>query len=123
MTAVSMTESTGNFFFFSSVSQRLKSRGITDSITDRMPTKNLSIPINWQVVDDQGIAKLTRQFKFPDFKSALNFVNQVGQLAEKYHHHPLLELAWGQVTVWWWTHQTQGLTELDFRLAEQTNHL
>jgi 4a-hydroxytetrahydrobiopterin dehydratase len=85
--------------------------------------ENKQIPVGWQLVDDQGLAKLTREFKFPDFQAALQFTNQVGAMAEKYHHHPLIELEWGRVAVWWWTHKTHGLTDLDHRLADQTSQL
>jgi 4a-hydroxytetrahydrobiopterin dehydratase len=62
----------------------------------------------------QGIAKT---FLFPDFKTALAFVNRVGEIAEAQGHHPDLHLAWGRVDVETWTHDTGGLTEKDTRLA------
>jgi 4a-hydroxytetrahydrobiopterin dehydratase len=68
----------------------------------------------WQVVGDHHLA---RSFDFPDFASALAFVNRVGALAEEEGHHPDLHLTWGRVDVTTWTHKIDGLTESDFILA------
>jgi len=68
----------------------------------------------WNVVDEHHLA---RTYKFPDFKTALGFVNQVGALAEEQGHHPDILLAWGKVEITIWTHKVNGLTESDFILA------
>ena len=60
---------------------------------------------------------LTNNFTFPDFVTALDFVNRVGKIAENEGHHPDLYLAWGKVRVETWTHKIDGLTESDFILA------
>jgi 4a-hydroxytetrahydrobiopterin dehydratase len=75
---------------------------------------------NWQVADGHH---LTRSFSFPDFKSALDFVNRVGAVAEQEGHHPDLYLAWGKVDVKSWTHKIDGLTESDFILAAKIERL
>jgi len=75
---------------------------------------------NWQVVDGHH---LTRSFAFPDFKTALDFVNRVGAVAEEEGHHPDLYLAWGKVDVKTWTHKIDGLTESDFILAAKIDRL
>ena len=41
---------------------------------------------NWSVANQHH---LHREFKFPDFKQALEFVNRVGALAEEQGHHPI----------------------------------
>ena len=74
----------------------------------------------WSVV---GEHHLTRNYKFPDFKTALAFVNRVGALAEEQGHHPDLLLAWGKVEVTLWTHAVNGLTESDFILAAKIDRL
>jgi len=66
---------------------------------------------------------LTKTFKFPDFVSALAFVNRVGALAEQQAHHPDIYLAWGKVGVEIWTHKINGLTESDFVLAAKIDAL
>jgi len=75
---------------------------------------------DWQVVDEHHLA---RTFRFPDFVSALAFVNRVGELAETEGHHPNIFLAWGKVTVEVWTHKVDALTESDFILAAKIDRL
>jgi len=70
----------------------------------------------WQVVNQHH---LTKSFSFPDFRTALEFVNRVGGIAEAEGHHPDLFLAWGKVDVKIWTHKVDGLTESDFILADK----
>jgi len=74
----------------------------------------------WNVV---GEHHLTRAYKFPDFKSALVFVNKVGALAEEQGHHPDILLGWGKVEITTWTHAVNGLTESDFILAAKIDRL
>ena len=74
----------------------------------------------WQVVEEHH---LTKTFTFPDFLSALDFVNRVGAVAEVEGHHPDLYLAWGKVDVKTWTHKIDGLTESDFILAAKIDEL
>ena len=74
----------------------------------------------WNVVQEHH---LSRTFAFPDFVSALAFVNRVGELAEQQGHHPDLYLAWGKVRVEIWTHKIDGLTESDFVLAAKIDKL
>ncbi len=74
----------------------------------------------WQVVDGHH---LLRNFPFPDFRTALDFVNRVGETAEQEGHHPDIYLAWGKVEVKIWTHKIDGLTESDFILAAKIDEL
>jgi len=74
----------------------------------------------WQVV---GGHHLERAFEFPDFQTGLDFVNQVGAIAEAEGHHPDLCLSWGKVEARIWTHKIDGLTESDFILAAKIAQL
>ena len=74
----------------------------------------------WQVIRGHH---LHRDFGFPDFLTALDFVNQVGQLAEEQGHHPDIYLSWGKAVITIWTHKIDGLTESDFILAAKINRL
>jgi 4a-hydroxytetrahydrobiopterin dehydratase len=82
--------------------------------------QQLSEPKHWQVIDEHH---LLRTYKFPDFKSALEFVNRVGALAEEQGHHPDILLAWGKVEITLWTHAVDGLTESDFILAAKIERI
>ena len=66
---------------------------------------------------------LVKSYKFPDFKSALAFVDRVGAMAEEQGHHPDLYLAWGKVRVEVWTHKIDGLTESDFVFSAKCDGL
>jgi len=68
----------------------------------------------WQVVQEHHLEK---EFKFKDFRGALDFTNRVGELAEEQNHHPDIYLAWGKVKITLWTHKIDGLTESDFVMA------
>jgi 4a-hydroxytetrahydrobiopterin dehydratase len=74
----------------------------------------------WKVVKGHH---LHRVFKFPDFQSALDFVNRVGRVAERQGHHPDIELGWGRVGISISTHSIDGLSENDFVLAARIEML
>ena len=74
----------------------------------------------WTVIEDHH---LEREFSFPDFATALAFVNRVGALAEEMDHHPDIHLSWGKVVVSVWTHSAGGLTDKDFALARGADGL
>jgi len=74
----------------------------------------------WDVVNEHHLEKA---LTFPDFKTALDFVNRVGALAEEQGHHPDIYLAWGKVEITIWTHKVDGLTESDFILAAKIDRL
>jgi 4a-hydroxytetrahydrobiopterin dehydratase len=78
-----------------------------------------SVP-KWKVIKRHH---LEREFKFPDFAKALEFVNRVGGVAEKQGHHPDILLAWGKAGITLWTHKVDGLTESDFIMAAKIDRL
>jgi len=67
---------------------------------------------------------IVRNFKFENFKRALEFVNRVADEAEAMDHHPdILIHGWNKVRLSVMTHSVGGLTEKDFKLAERINPL
>jgi 4a-hydroxytetrahydrobiopterin dehydratase len=74
----------------------------------------------WQVVEEHH---LEREFKFDDFRQALDFVNQVGELAEEEGHHPDIFLSYGKVRIQLWTHKIDGLHDNDFIMAAKIDAL
>ncbi|HNJ51293.1 MAG TPA: 4a-hydroxytetrahydrobiopterin dehydratase [Accumulibacter sp.] len=98
----------------------LPCRGGVPALTAReMAPLHAQVPA-WTIHDGHH---LERRFAFPDFVSALAFVNRVGALAEEVAHHPDLYLAWGKVDVKIWTHKIDGLTTSDFVLAAKIDTL
>ncbi len=77
-------------------------------------TKLGGLNVEWGLI---GGYQLDRVYDFPDFKTALEFVNEVGDLAEEHNHHPDIELGWGKVVIHLTSHSAGGLTEADFDLA------
>jgi 4a-hydroxytetrahydrobiopterin dehydratase len=74
----------------------------------------------WDVVSEHHI---TKTFTFPDFRTALDFVDRVGETAEQEGHHPDIFLTWGKVEIKIWTHKIDGLTESDFIMAAKIDRL
>ena len=69
---------------------------------------------DWEVVENHH---LTRTWQFPDFSSALEFINKLGEICEQQNHHADFELGWGRVVSVIYTHKIDALTESDFVLA------
>lgn len=76
---------------------------------------------HWELSDHA--THIRRSFTFDDFRSALAFVNAVGELAESEGHHPDIELGWGRVEITLTTHAVKGLSENDFILASKIDTL
>ena len=66
---------------------------------------------------------LEKEFRFKDFRDALDFVDRLGEIAEHEGHHPDIFLTWGRVKVTLWTHSVGGLTENDFILAAKADEV
>ncbi len=70
-----------------------------------------------------GENKLTRKFKFRNFRDAMVFVNRVADLAEQEGHHPDIYISWNRVRLDLTTHAIKGLSENDFIMAAKTNEI
>jgi 4a-hydroxytetrahydrobiopterin dehydratase len=76
----------------------------------------------WAAIDDD--AKLEGHFSFKNFGMSLDFVSQVGELAETEFHHPLLvKFGWGFATIVLQTKKIKGLHENDFIMAAKINEI
>ena len=75
----------------------------------------------WMLIDQCRM--LARTFLFKDFKTALEFVNKVGAIAEAEGHHPDITLGYGNVGVELTTHSIGGLSENDFIVAAKIDEL
>ena len=67
--------------------------------------------------------KLTQEFKFHDFKSAMEFVSRVADIAEKEWHHPDIFISFNKVRLELFTHAIKGLSENDFIVAAKINQI
>ncbi len=68
--------------------------------------------------------QIEREWKLADFKTALDFINKVGALAEEEGHHPdILLHSWNKVKITLSTHAIGGLSDNDFILAAKIDRL
>ena len=67
----------------------------------------------------QAGAKIQRVYKFPDFIAAAMFVAGVNLEAEKMNHHPDLWQSHCTVKIELTTHDVEGVSELDVRMAKK----
>ena len=77
--------------------------------------KNLLLQIkNWEATEQE----IFKTFEFKNFQEALDFINRVGEIAEKEGHHPdILLHAYKKVKITLSTHAINGLSENDFIVA------
>jgi len=64
---------------------------------------------------------LRRSFHFANFADAFGFMATIAIVAEKMDHHPEWSNVYNRVEVGLTTHDADGITELDFRLATAMN--
>lgn len=75
----------------------------------------------WEVFE---LRKITKTFKFKDFKEAIAFINKVATVAEQENHHPDMKVfGWNKVEIELSTHAIKGLSENDFILAAKIEQL
>lgn len=73
-----------------------------------------SLP-GWRAVE--GRDAIQRSFKFADFNTAFGFMSRAALMAEKLDHHPEWFNVYSRVEVTLATHDADGVTELDVKLA------
>ena len=79
---------------------------------------------NWNIMkNDKGHFYLSKDFKFKNFETILNFINKVSQIAEDENHHPDLKFGWGYANIIIITHAINGLAESDFVLAAKIDEI
>ncbi len=74
----------------------------------------------WEVIDEHH---LEGTYPFEDFRDALEFTKEIGELDEEEWHHPDIHLSWGEVVVEMWTHKIDGLFETDFVMAARMDRM
>jgi len=63
--------------------------------------------------------KLVTRVEFDDYREAVFFANTVFALSEAEFHHPEVKVEYGAVEIDLWSHDSDGLTEIDFELAKK----
>ena len=83
--------------------------------------KMMNIVEGWKL--ESGPDKITKKYKFKNFKEAMHFVNKVADIAETEGHHPDISISWNKVTLTLWTHAINGLHENDFIMAAKIDEM
>jgi 4a-hydroxytetrahydrobiopterin dehydratase len=68
---------------------------------------------DWEREGDE----IQKVFEFDDFATAIKFVTDVAKLADRYDHHPDIDIRYNKVKLVVTTHSEGGLTSLDFDFA------
>ena len=76
---------------------------------------------DWQLLEEAH--RIERSFRFRNFREALTFVQEIGELAEAEGHHPNISFGWGNATISLQTKKIKGLHENDFIMATMTAYL
>ncbi len=64
-----------------------------------------------------------REFRFKDFRQAMDFVNKVAALANEQDHHPDIYIYYNKVQLTFSTHKIGGLSKNDFIVAAKIDLL
>lgn len=71
----------------------------------------------WQLNDNA----IEKEWNFKDFNEALQFINNVGEIAENRDHHPELFNVYSKVKLRFNTHTEGGITQKDINIAKEIN--
>ncbi|XHR28080.1 MAG: 4a-hydroxytetrahydrobiopterin dehydratase [Chthoniobacteraceae bacterium] len=66
---------------------------------------------------------IERTFEFDDFDQALDFVNEVAEIAAEQEHHPDIDIRFNKVRLVLSTHSEGGVTDLDLQMARKIDNL
>ena len=73
----------------------------------------------WSLADRE----IRREFRFKDFREAMNFVNGVAAIANEQDHHPDIVISYNKVQLTFSTHKIGGLSLNDFIVAARVDLL
>ena len=74
---------------------------------------------NWKIIDES----LCKEFEFVNFVKAIEFINKVAQIAENQEHHPVLTNSYNYLKIELKTHDVNGISDKDFKLAKTIDDL
>lgn len=93
---------------------------MADPLTDRTALEPL-LANGWDMVD--GRDALIKTFTFRNFVDAFGFMTRAALWAEKWNHHPEWSNVYKTVNVTLTTHDVNGLSDLDIKLATKMDAL
>ncbi|SLN54222.1 Putative pterin-4-alpha-carbinolamine dehydratase [Roseovarius albus] len=96
---------------------------MTEKLSDTA-RKTMLTPLQetgWAMVD--GRDAIHKEFKFKSFIEAFGFMTRAAIWAEKWNHHPEWSNVYNRVEVVLTTHEVDGLSALDVKLARKMDSL
>lgn len=96
---------------------------MTDRLSDTARKTTLAplLEAGWEMVEDRDAIRKT--FKFNSFVDAFGFMTRAAIWAEKWNHHPEWFNVYNRVEVTLSTHDVDGLSSLDVKLARKLDTL
>ncbi len=89
--------------------------------TERSEALAVLMKAGWMPVDDRDAIR--KSFKFKTFVDAFAWMTKVAFWAEKWNHHPEWSNVYNRVEVTLITHDCDGLSSLDVKLAKKLDYL
>ncbi|WDE98231.1 4a-hydroxytetrahydrobiopterin dehydratase [Lentisphaera profundi] len=93
--------------------------GGVDPLSEVVINDYLSTIPGWEYKD----LRLSRKFDFKNHYQAISFVNAVAWISHSENHHPMMEVGFRDVTIYYWTHAIDGISDNDFICAAKVNNL
>jgi len=91
-----------------------------ESLSEQETSKYLTLHLKEWSFEKNAIK---RDFKFKIFVEAFSFMTAVALEAEKLNHHPDWSNSYGRVSIVLTTHEADGITQLDFDLANSIDRI
>ncbi|MGM0827383.1 MAG: 4a-hydroxytetrahydrobiopterin dehydratase [Bacillota bacterium] len=89
-------------------------------LSDVAISQNLETLEKWRLKEEKWIE---RRYRFKDYLEGIRFVNKLAEAAEEVNHHPLITIQYKLVIVELTSWSENGLTDLDFDVANQYEKL
>lgn len=97
-----------------------RNEGEVQPMTRQEAEDHLKHAEGWTLANDT----IQKNYKFSNFKEAIEFINKVANIAEAENHHPdILLWSWNNVKLTISTHRVKGLTKNDFILASKIDQI
>jgi 4a-hydroxytetrahydrobiopterin dehydratase len=92
----------------------LSNEDIEKAIVEELGNSNV-----WELKD----GKLIKSFQFPSFMNAINFVDEVANIAERLDHHPIITINWKTVKLSLKSFDVDAITKRDIALAKEIDKI
>lgn len=96
---------------------------MTEKLSDtaRKTVLDPLLEAGWTLLEDRDA--ISKTYKFDDFTEAFGWMTRAAMWAEKWNHHPEWSNVYNSVEVTLTTHDVDGLSSLDAKLARKLDAL